>query len=81
MAAKVRALGLKLMVGNMVGTSLGMAPAFVFAQLCDYVDLDGPTFLRADREPTLRYEAGRVWCPPEVWGAPDDSRIASSRHQ
>jgi L-alanine-DL-glutamate epimerase-like enolase superfamily enzyme len=68
MARKVRALGLKLMVGNMVGTSLAMAPAFAFAQLCDYVDLDGPTFLRADREPALRYEAGRVWCPPDVWG-------------
>ena len=35
------------MVGNMVGTSLAMAPAFVLGQLCDVVDLDGPIFLAA----------------------------------
>lgn len=70
MAEAARRLGLDLMVGNMVGTSLAMAPAFVLAQLCDYVDLDGPTFLAADREPSVRYEDGRIWCPDEVWGAP-----------
>ena len=76
MAQAVRALGLKLMVGNMVGTSLAMAPAFVFAQLCDYVDLDGPTFLSVDRTPGLRYESGRVWSPPEVWGSPRKGELA-----
>ena len=45
MAAEARHLGLGVMVGNMVGTSLAMAPAFVVGQLCDIVDLDGPTFL------------------------------------
>ena len=29
------------MVGNMTGTSLAMAPAYVLAQRCDFVDLDG----------------------------------------
>ena len=47
MAAEARRLGLGVMVGNMVGTSLAMAPAFVLGQLCDIVDLDGPTFLAA----------------------------------
>lgn len=70
MAAEARRLGFKLMVGNMVGTSLAMAPAFVLAQLCDFVDLDGPTFLTNDPEPTVRYDDGRIWCPENVWGGP-----------
>jgi hypothetical protein len=37
-----RALNLKIMVGCMVGTSLGMAPAVLLAQGADFVDLDGP---------------------------------------
>ena len=45
MATEARRLGLGVMVGNMVGTSLAMAPAFILGQLCDFVDLDGPTFL------------------------------------
>ena len=40
--------GKRLMVGNMVGTSLSMAPAFVIAQMCDFVDLDGPFALKSD---------------------------------
>ena len=68
MAQKARRLGLGVMVGNMVGTSLAMAPAFVLGQLCDYVDLDGPTFLATDRSPTVRYEAGEIHCGDEIWG-------------
>lgn len=30
------------MVGNMFGTSLAMAPAFLLGQQCKIVDLDGP---------------------------------------
>src|SRR5262249_16933978 len=55
MARKARELGLGVMVGNMVGTSLAMAPGFVLGQLCDIVDLDGPIFLRRDRPPTVTY--------------------------
>lgn len=69
MAERARQLGLKVMVGNMVGTSLAMAPAFVLAQLCDFIDLDGPAFLAADRTPSVVYKDGTVWCPDEVWGA------------
>lgn len=64
-----RAAGLKVMVGNMVGTSLAMAPAFIAAQLCDFVDLDGPTFLVEDRKPGVVYEDGKIWCGDEVWGS------------
>ena len=56
------------MVGNMVGTSLAMAPAFVLGQLCDVVDLDGPTFLVRDRTPSIAYADGRVWSGAQVWG-------------
>ncbi|HKE48829.1 MAG TPA: dipeptide epimerase [Rhodanobacteraceae bacterium] len=69
MAHEARQLGLGVMVGNMVGSSLAMAPAFVVGQLCDIVDLDGPVFLAADREPGLVYEDGKVWCPGNVWGS------------
>jgi L-alanine-DL-glutamate epimerase-like enolase superfamily enzyme len=69
MAGRARALGFKLMVGNMGGTSLAMAPAFVLGQLCDYVDLDGPTVLQSDRRPSVEYRDGVLYCPEEVWGA------------
>ena len=65
--------GLGVMVGNMVGTSLAMAPAFIVGQQCDVVDLDGPTFLGEDRTPSCEYRDGRIWCPDEVWG----SRLAA----
>lgn len=68
MARRARALGKKVMVGNMAGTSLAMAPAFVLGQLCDVVDLDGPTFLVADRTPSVRYAGGSIDCPPGLWG-------------
>ncbi|HKE46271.1 MAG TPA: dipeptide epimerase [Steroidobacteraceae bacterium] len=68
MIEHARRIGLKVMVGNMVGTSIAMAPAFVAGQLCDFVDLDGPTFLSADRSPGVVFKDGTVWCPPELWG-------------
>lgn len=69
MRDKALDLGLKIMVGCMVGTSLGMAPAILLAQKASIVDLDGPLILARDREPGLRYEGALVY-PPEaaVWG-------------
>jgi L-alanine-DL-glutamate epimerase-like enolase superfamily enzyme len=74
LAHESRRLGLGVMVGNMVGSSLAMAPAFVLGQLCDVVDLDGPIFLAQDRTPGLTYTDGRAWCAEEVWGAARASR-------
>ncbi|HJW45342.1 MAG TPA: dipeptide epimerase, partial [Lysobacter sp.] len=71
MAKRARELGKRVMVGNMVGTSLAMAPAFILGQHCDIVDLDGPTFLVSDRTPGVVYADGHVDCPDNVWGAPD----------
>lgn len=68
MAARARALGKRVMVGNMAGTSLAAAPAFVLGQYCDVVDLDGPIFLAQDRSPSVRYEDGHIVCGDEVWG-------------
>ena len=71
MAKLARRMGLGVMVGNMVGTSWAMAPAFVVAQLCDLIDLDGPVVLRRDRLPHIAYRAGRIVCDDSVWGAPE----------
>jgi L-Ala-D/L-Glu epimerase len=68
MAAEARRLGLGVMVGTMVGTSLATAPGFVLGQVCDLVDLDGPTFLAADVTPSVRYQDGLLYAGPEVWG-------------
>lgn len=68
MARRARSLGLKVMVGNMGGSSLAMGPGFVLGQVCDIVDLDGPIFLANDRRPCVDYFAGNVWAGPEVWG-------------
>ena len=62
MVNEARRLDLNVMVGNMIGTSLAMAPAFVVAQWCDYVDLDGPIFLAQDRSPAVSYRNGSVFC-------------------
>lgn len=69
MARRARELGLKVMVGNMAGTSLAMAPAFIIGQYCDVVDLDGPIFLARDREPGVVYRDGYIDCPAGIWGA------------
>jgi L-Ala-D/L-Glu epimerase / N-acetyl-D-glutamate racemase len=74
MARAARRLGLDVMVGNMVGTSLAMAPSFLVGQLCQVVDLDGPVFLSTDRSPAVRYENGMISCPDELWGAPEHTR-------
>lgn len=66
---RARALGMKVMVGNMIGTSLAMAPAFVLGQQCDVVDLDGPIFLTKDRSPAAIYENGLIRCADAVWGS------------
>lgn len=68
-AARAKEVGLDVMVGNMMGTSLSMAPSFLLGQLCDVVDLDGPTFLAADRTPSVEYVDGDIWCPAAIWGS------------
>ena len=69
LATEARALGLKIMIGSMVATSLSMAPALILAQGADVVDLDGPLLLARDREPGLVYLGSMIEPPrPELWG-------------
>ena len=69
MVQRARALGLKLMVGSMGGTSLGVAPAWLVAQACAYVDLDAPLLLARDRPGGQPYEGARVPEPAAgFWG-------------
>lgn len=69
MAEEARRLGLEVMVGTMIGTSIATAPAFILAQQCSIVDLDGPTFLVQDRSPSVVYRDGDLFAGDEVWGA------------
>jgi L-alanine-DL-glutamate epimerase-like enolase superfamily enzyme len=69
MADAAQALGLEIMIGCMVATSLAMAPAMLLAQQARFVDLDGPLLLARDRDGGLRYDGSLVY-PPEaaLWG-------------
>mgnify|MGYP006286259021 CR=1 FL=1 len=60
-----RACGLKVMLGCMVGTTLGVAPAMHLAPLADWVDLDGPALLAEDPFRGPRLEEGRILLPDE----------------
>ena len=62
-ASAAETAGLKIMVGCMLSTSLGIAPAFVLAQLADWVDLDGPALLAKDREGGFEFAGGKI-IPP-----------------
>ena len=66
---RAREMGLKVMVGCMVGSSLAMAPASVVAQGADFCDLDAPLLLREDRSVTMDYDEDRL-LPPDarLWG-------------
>jgi L-alanine-DL-glutamate epimerase-like enolase superfamily enzyme len=73
MVRAARKLGLDTMVGNMLGTSLAMAPAFLVGQLCKVVDLDGPILLKSDRAVGVQYADGFIMCPEDVWGGTRES--------
>jgi len=69
LARQAKDMEMTLMVGNMTGTSLAMAPAYVIAQLCDFIDLDGPIFLTDDRPFPLSYRHGIVdGFSSQLWG-------------
>jgi L-alanine-DL-glutamate epimerase-like enolase superfamily enzyme len=69
LAAAAEAHGFGIMVGCMLGTSLGMAPAMLLSPRARFVDLDGPLLLARDRENGLVYEGSLVQPPsPTLWG-------------
>lgn len=69
LADEAIARGLDVMVGNMLGTSLAMAPAYVVALKAKFADLDGPLALRSDRMGGLEYSNGAI-APfsNQLWG-------------
>jgi L-alanine-DL-glutamate epimerase-like enolase superfamily enzyme len=68
-AAAARARRLDVMIGCMVATSLGIAPAMLLAGEAKIVDLDGPLWLARDRTPALKFADGWIY-PPDtaLWG-------------
>ncbi|HET6588478.1 MAG TPA: N-acetyl-D-Glu racemase DgcA [Oleiagrimonas sp.] len=67
-AARVEGFG--IMVGCMVGSSLGIAPALEIAREAAFVDLDGPFWLQDDYPDGIRMRDGLLR-PPRAgfWGA------------
>jgi L-Ala-D/L-Glu epimerase / N-acetyl-D-glutamate racemase len=69
MVREAERLGLTVMVGSMVATSLAVAPAVLLAQGARFVDLDGPLLLAKDRADGLTYRDSLVFPPsPALWG-------------
>jgi len=69
MRRKAQELGLKIMIGCMVGTSLAMAPAMLLASGAEFVDLDGPLLLAKDRDEGLKYQESLIYPPASLlWG-------------
>lgn len=69
LAHAARERGLALMTGCMISSSLSIAPAWHVAGLSDFVDLDGPLWLREDRAGGVSVRNGRL-APPlsGFWG-------------
>lgn len=69
LAAAARARGMGLMTGCMVASSLSIAPALHIAAISDFVDLDGPLWLREDRGGGVRDDGGMLLSPARgFWG-------------
>lgn len=69
MARVASAMGKQVMIGNMGGSTLAMAPGFVVGQLCDFIDLDGPVSLADDPLAEQIYSAGEIFVPESIWGS------------
>lgn len=67
LAREARARGFRIMVGCMLGTSLGIAPAALVAQGADWIDLDGALLLAKDRDGGLPLRDGLLQ-PGTLWG-------------
>jgi L-alanine-DL-glutamate epimerase-like enolase superfamily enzyme len=64
-----RTAGFRVMIGCMVCSSLAVAPAFLLAGGADYVDLDGPLWLSADRPGGLIEQGGMIaFQRADFWG-------------
>jgi L-alanine-DL-glutamate epimerase-like enolase superfamily enzyme len=78
MAAAARALGLGVMLGCMIESGLGIAPAAHMASLCDHVDLDGNLLIASDPWPGVELVDG-VQLPSEDPGLGVRQAVPDSR--
>jgi L-alanine-DL-glutamate epimerase-like enolase superfamily enzyme len=60
LARDARDRGMAVMVGCMLATSLGIAPAYLLAQQARWVDLDGPLLLARDRPDGFRFDGAMM---------------------
>jgi L-Ala-D/L-Glu epimerase len=60
---EARERGFDIMIGCMLGTSLGITPAFLLAQNARWVDLDGAALLAHDREQAFSLAGGMLIAP------------------
>jgi L-alanine-DL-glutamate epimerase-like enolase superfamily enzyme len=71
LAGRARQRGFGLMVGCMVCSSLGIAPAMLLGAEAAFVDLDGPLWLSEDRPGGVTDRDGMLSPPaPGFWGSP-----------
>ncbi len=69
MVATCRQLGLEVMVGCMLGSSLAMAPGYLVAQHARFVDLDGPLWQTSDHAAAIEYRGASMQAPGlQLWG-------------
>lgn len=61
MIALARELGMKVMVGCFVSSSLQIAPALAFSTLVDFADLDGALLLASDPFVGIESKGSRLW--------------------
>lgn len=53
----------------MISTSLAIAPAALLAGFAEFVDLDGPWWLKDDRENPVQFDQGKLTLPQAgLWG-------------
>lgn len=72
MLSGARELGLQVLAGCMVCSSLSIAPALFLGAQADFADLDGPWWLAEDRPGGAAVRNGVIHPPqPAFWGASD----------
>lgn len=70
LARTARKNGTKVMLGCMVESSIGIAPALYMASLADYFDLDGPLLLKNDISDDIKYNVEKIVIEDSLIGGP-----------
>ncbi|MFH2036956.1 MAG: enolase C-terminal domain-like protein, partial [Candidatus Zixiibacteriota bacterium] len=69
-ARRVRKDKLKILLGCMVESSIGIAPAVYMADLADYFDLDGPLLLQNDIGEHINFNLDEISVDDNIIGGP-----------